>query len=218
MELDSNKAVVWFMLQDMWEQCLEKFHSSASIKPRTFQIIMQFMLLTFGFDIDIELWELEEVNHLDKGDILNTRWIKLITRCCIVPHQLRKDIPDRIPCIQTGYLALRSWPHLIYLPWPSMIYNIIIPSIIICFHLSFASTQAEPPMGHIISSFPSDLSLSTHVINLSLILWPLSLWRKGMECSGKKRQWEYWEETRCHWYQQKCHSGKTVFKTWFGSV
>jgi len=55
MELDSNKAVVWFMLQDMWEQCLEKFHSSASIKPRTFQIIMQFMLLTFGFDIDIEL-------------------------------------------------------------------------------------------------------------------------------------------------------------------
>ena len=89
MELDSNEALVWFMLQDMWEQFLEKFHSSTSINTRSFQIIMQFMPLTFIMQFmpltlepgrDIELQEVKEVNGLDRGDILNARWIKPIER------------------------------------------------------------------------------------------------------------------------------------------
>ena len=44
---------------------------------------MQFVLLTFKPDRDIELLELEELSGLDSRDILNARWIKPATRCTL---------------------------------------------------------------------------------------------------------------------------------------
>jgi len=41
---------------------------------------VQFVPLTFRPNWDTKLWELEEVNGLDRGDILSTRWIKLVLR------------------------------------------------------------------------------------------------------------------------------------------
>jgi len=38
------------------------------------------VLLTFGPDRDVELRELEEVNGLEWADILQARWIKLVSR------------------------------------------------------------------------------------------------------------------------------------------
>src|SRR5882672_2653318 len=81
MELDSDEAVEWFSHQATRDSFLAKFHPSASIKPTSYQVIVQFVLLTFSPDRDIELHELEEVNGLDEGDISHARWIKAILRC-----------------------------------------------------------------------------------------------------------------------------------------
>jgi hypothetical protein len=80
MELDSDEAVDWFAHQRIRDNFLGKLHPSASIKPRTFQIVVQFIPLTFRPDRDTDIRELEEVNGLEKGDILQARWIKPASR------------------------------------------------------------------------------------------------------------------------------------------
>jgi len=58
-----------------------KFHKSSVIKPRAFHIVVQFVLLTLQPDRLKDLREIEEINGMDEGDILRTRWIKPAARC-----------------------------------------------------------------------------------------------------------------------------------------
>ena len=47
MELDSKEAVTWFAGAAICKQFLEKLHLAATIKPMLYQVMVQFIPLTF---------------------------------------------------------------------------------------------------------------------------------------------------------------------------
>ena len=78
MELDSEEAVTWFAGAVTRKQFLEKLHPAATIKPRLYQVMVQFVPLTFQPDREADLHEVEEANS-DIGGIVRARWIKPAT-------------------------------------------------------------------------------------------------------------------------------------------
>ena len=80
MELDSKEAVTWFANRAIRVQFLKKLHPAAVIKPRIYQVLVQFVLLTFRPDRAVDLREIEEANSIDNGGIVRVRWIKPATR------------------------------------------------------------------------------------------------------------------------------------------
>ena len=81
MELDSEEVVAWFADWAVCVQFLKKLHPAAVIKPRLYQVLVQFILLTFQPDRVADLCEIEEANSIDDGRIVRARWIKLVARC-----------------------------------------------------------------------------------------------------------------------------------------
>ena len=81
MELGSNEAVTWFAEAPVRERFLGNLHLAASIKPRLYHVVVQFVPLTFRPDRDADLCEVEEANSIDMGDIARARWIKPPARC-----------------------------------------------------------------------------------------------------------------------------------------
>ena len=55
---------------------MEKLHPAATIKPRLYQVMVQFVLLTFRPDREADLHKVEEANSIDVGGIVRARWIK----------------------------------------------------------------------------------------------------------------------------------------------
>ena len=80
MEMESEEAVVWFADEDVRKRFLEKFHASASIKPRLYHTIIQFVPLTLKTNRAEELCEVEEANGIAAGEIASMRWIKPVAR------------------------------------------------------------------------------------------------------------------------------------------
>ena len=76
MELGSNEAVTWFAEAPVHERFLGNIHPAASIKPRLYHVVVQFVALTFRPDRDTDLREVKEANSIDMGDIVRARWIK----------------------------------------------------------------------------------------------------------------------------------------------
>ena len=82
MELGSEEAVTWFAGAVIRKQFLEKLHLVATItKPRLYQVMVQFVPLTFQPDREADLREVEEVNSINVGGIVRARWIKPVARC-----------------------------------------------------------------------------------------------------------------------------------------
>jgi hypothetical protein len=80
MELDSADAATHFDDESIRKKFLALLHPAASIKPRSYQIVVQFIPLTFRPDNESDLREIEETNGFDEGDITRARWIKPIAR------------------------------------------------------------------------------------------------------------------------------------------
>ena len=85
LELDSDEAAEWFQDPEIHRTFLSHLHRSIAIKPRLYNIVVQFVPLTLHLEREVDLREIEEVNGLDEGDILKARWIKLIA--CRSPSQ-----------------------------------------------------------------------------------------------------------------------------------
>jgi hypothetical protein len=79
-ELDSEEAVTWLENKEVRKCFLDKLHPAALIKPRTFQVVVQFVPLTFHPDRETDLREIEEVNGIAKDDVLRARWLKPAAR------------------------------------------------------------------------------------------------------------------------------------------
>jgi len=79
-ELDSEEAVMWFTTEGTREKFLEKLHPAARIKPRAYHVVVQFIPLTLRTDRVADLRKIEEVNGLDKGEVIKARWIKPAVR------------------------------------------------------------------------------------------------------------------------------------------
>ena len=60
MELDSKEAVTWFTGAVIRKQFLEKLHPAATIKPRLYQVMVQFVPLTFRPDREADLRKVED--------------------------------------------------------------------------------------------------------------------------------------------------------------
>ena len=85
-ELNSDEAVDWFQDSEIRKTFLSHLHPSASIKPRLYNVVVQFVLLAFCPGRESDLWEIEEVNGIEEGGIFKARWIKLAA--CRVPGQV----------------------------------------------------------------------------------------------------------------------------------
>ena len=55
LELDSDKAVEWLQDTERWKAFLVQLHKLAVIKPRLYNIVIQFIPLTFRPEKDAEL-------------------------------------------------------------------------------------------------------------------------------------------------------------------
>ena len=80
MELDSDDTVTWFTDTEIRKRFLQKLHPTAFIKSRSYNVVVQFILLTFQTDRTSDLREVEEVNRFNEGDMTKARWIKPIAR------------------------------------------------------------------------------------------------------------------------------------------
>ena len=80
LEFNSDEAVEWLQDAERWRAFLVQLHKLAIIKPRMYNIVVQFVPLSFRPKKDTELHEVEESNGLDDGDIVRARWIKPIMR------------------------------------------------------------------------------------------------------------------------------------------
>ena len=80
MELGSDEAVSWFKDEGVRSRFLGKLHPGAFIKPQAFNVVVQFIPLTFRPERDTDLRELEQVNGLEEGVVTKARWIKPAAR------------------------------------------------------------------------------------------------------------------------------------------
>ena len=80
MELGSNEAVRWFDDEAVRGRFLGNIHPGAFIKPRVFNVVVQFVPLMFRLEKDMDLSELEQVNGLEDRAVTKARWIKPAAR------------------------------------------------------------------------------------------------------------------------------------------
>ena len=73
MKLDSKEAVTWFTGAATCKRFLEKLHPVVTIKPRLYQVMVQFVPLTFRPDRETDLHEVEEVNSIDTGGVVRIK-------------------------------------------------------------------------------------------------------------------------------------------------
>ena len=73
LELNSNTAVVWFLDSETRKSFLSHFHPSATIKPRLYNVVVQFVPLSFRPGREADLQEIEEVNGVEVGGISKAR-------------------------------------------------------------------------------------------------------------------------------------------------
>ena len=98
LKLNSNAAVAWFLDGETQKSFLSHFHPSATIKPRLYNVVVQFVPLSFRPGREADLREIKEVNGVEVRGISKVRWIKLVAR--------------RAPSQVCGHIILSlSYPH-----------------------------------------------------------------------------------------------------------
>jgi hypothetical protein len=81
MELDSDEAAQWIQGDTTCNKFLKSIHKDTTIKPRLFNVVVQFVPLILKPENPIDLREIEESNRLQGGVIPKARWIKPIVQC-----------------------------------------------------------------------------------------------------------------------------------------
>ena len=76
LQFETKEAAEWFKQPDILSSILPRIDSSATIKNRTYQILVPRVPVTFEADREDSLRELEEQNSMKDGILLKARWIK----------------------------------------------------------------------------------------------------------------------------------------------
>lgn len=76
LELNSAEAADWLHEETNRRAFLDNLGTGASIKDRTYQVIVQFIPIEFNPDNDESLRQYEVANGLEKGSVLKAEWIK----------------------------------------------------------------------------------------------------------------------------------------------
>jgi hypothetical protein len=77
-ELNSNDAACWLKSEGVIDHFLENLGSGASVKNRTYQVIVQFVPISFDPTDDEQIREYESHNNIAEGSIAKAEWIKPI--------------------------------------------------------------------------------------------------------------------------------------------
>ena len=77
-ELDTAEAADWLCDEANRKKILDNIGSGASIKNRTYQVIVQFIPIQFNPENDDSLRHIESTNGLQPGTIMKAEWIKPI--------------------------------------------------------------------------------------------------------------------------------------------
>jgi len=80
LELDSEEAMAWLSDPLQRASFMGHFAPEASVKTRSFPLIVQFLLLHFKPEKEAELRAIEADNKMATGAILRVRWIRLVYR------------------------------------------------------------------------------------------------------------------------------------------
>lgn len=78
LELDREESAGWLRNEENRKSVLENIGSGASIKDRSYQVIVQFIPVHFDTDDDEMYRRFEEANDLQPGSVLKAEWIKPI--------------------------------------------------------------------------------------------------------------------------------------------
>ena len=76
LELNSDEAAHWLKSDGVTDGFLERLGSGASIKNRTYQVIVQFVPVSFDPANDEHIRSYEEHNNIGNGSIAKAEWIK----------------------------------------------------------------------------------------------------------------------------------------------
>ena len=76
LQFESKEAAEWFKRPEILSSILPKIDSSATLKSRTFQILVPRVPVTFETESEDSLRELEEQNGMKGGILCKARWIK----------------------------------------------------------------------------------------------------------------------------------------------
>ena len=76
LELNSDEAAQWLKSEDVLERFLENLGSGASIKNRTYQVIVHFVPISFDPANEEHVRGYEEHNNIQSGSIAKAEWIK----------------------------------------------------------------------------------------------------------------------------------------------
>ena len=76
LELTNSETADWLHKETNRRAFLDNLGSGASIKDRTYQVIVQFIPIAFNPDDNASIRQYEETNGLEKGSVLKVEWIK----------------------------------------------------------------------------------------------------------------------------------------------
>ena len=76
LELNTDEATLWLKSDEIINRFLENLGSGASVKNRTYQVIVQFVPVSFDPADDKHIKAFEEHNNIAEGSIAKAEWIK----------------------------------------------------------------------------------------------------------------------------------------------
>ena len=76
LELNTDEAALWLKSDEIINRFLENLGSGASVKNRTYQVIIQFVPVSFDPADDEHIKVFEEHNNIAEGSIAKAEWIK----------------------------------------------------------------------------------------------------------------------------------------------
>ena len=76
LELNTDEAALWLKSDEIINRFLENLGSGASVKNRTYQVIVQFVPVSFDPADDKHIKAFEEHNNIAEGSIAKAEWIK----------------------------------------------------------------------------------------------------------------------------------------------
>ena len=80
MEMSNADDIAWLTSTDIKDLFLTAFEPTASFKPPSFSIFVQFIPFSFTPSTDIDLREIEEVNSMARDSVIRAKWVKPPTR------------------------------------------------------------------------------------------------------------------------------------------
>jgi hypothetical protein len=80
LQFETKEAAEWFRQPEITSSILPRIDSSATLKDRTFQILVLRVPVIFDPSSKNSLCKLEEQNNINEGGICKARWIKPMIR------------------------------------------------------------------------------------------------------------------------------------------